>query len=382
MTFTKSKGTASQFSAEDVRWMKRAMRLAERGYTPPNPRVGCVIVNDGVLVGEGFHPYAGASHAEVFALRAAGERSRGATAYVTLEPCAHHGRTPPCALALISSGVKRVVAAVQDPNPKVAGAGFAKLRSAGIEVQIGLLEKQGREIDAPFFHFQQTGRPYVSLKAAMTLDGKIATRTGDSKWITGEKARQMVHRIRAQYSAILCGVGTVLADDPLLTARFKGAPRQPVRIIIDPDLRTPEAAQVVQTSREVPTIIVVNDGCDSAKIQNMQSYGLEILPVAADINGQIPLSNLLAELGRREMVSVLVEGGGVTHAAFLQQQQVQHLYWFVAPRLAGGRDAPSPIEGDGVERMANAVRLDNVKVRRIGADLMIQASPIFQTLSE
>jgi diaminohydroxyphosphoribosylaminopyrimidine deaminase/5-amino-6-(5-phosphoribosylamino)uracil reductase len=371
----------TSFSKDDVRWMKFALRLAERGYTPPNPRVGCVIVKDGALVGEGFHPYAGAPHAEVFALQAAGERARGATAYVTLEPCAHHGRTPPCVLALIDSGVSRVVAAVQDPNPKVAGGGFAILRKAGVQVQVGLLEQQAHEVDAPFFFYQQTGRPYVSLKAAMTLDGKIATSTGDSKWITGEKARALVHRIRAQYSAILCGVGTVLADDPLLTARFKGAPRQPTRIILDRRLRTPPSAKVVQTASEIPTIIVAGHDHDSDQAKIMQSCGVEILSVTTDINGQIPLSELLAEMGRREMVSILVEGGGRTHATFLQQKQVQHLYWFVAPRLAGGRDAPSPIEGDGVERMADAVQLENVKTRKIGNDLLIEANPVFQPLS-
>ena len=221
--------------------MRRALRLAERGFTPPNPMVGCVLVRDGVNVGEGWHPYAGQPHAEVFALRAAGEKATGATAYVTLEPCSHFGRTPPCADALIAAKVKRVVVATPDPNPQVSGRGLARLQAAGIEVALGVLEAQARRVNEAFLHFHTTGIPFVTLKAAMTLDGKIATRTGDLQWITGPKARRFVHLQRARSGAVLVGIGTLLADDAQLTARLPGVtlPRQPLRIVVDSHLRTP-----------------------------------------------------------------------------------------------------------------------------------------------
>ncbi len=365
------------FTHEDARWMRRALRLAGHGFTPPNPRVGCVLVKDGVVVGEGFHPVAGAPHAEIFALRSAGERARGATAFVTLEPCSHFGRTPPCSNALIAAGVRRVVVAVQDPNPTVAGSGLAKLREAGVEIQAGLLEQEARDANAPFFHYQHTGIPYVALKAAMTLDGKIATRTGDSKWITGERARSYGHKMRAQYSAVLCGIGTVLADDPLLTARFPGVPRQPVRIVLDTHLRTPEASKLVQTAREAPTLLVAGVAHDVGRAKILHSYGVEILSLETDTYGHIPLRLLLDELAKREIISVLVEGGGVTHAAFLDQRLVQRIFWFVAPKLAGGKDAPTPFEGTGVGRMSEAIKLEEMRFRRFADDLLIEATPRF-----
>lgn len=368
---------ALPFTREDEKWMRRALAIAVRGFTPPNPQVGCVLVKDGVAVGEGFHPYAGAPHAEVMALRAAGDAARGSTAYVTLEPCSHYGRTPPCALALIQAGVARVVAAVRDPNPRVDGGGIEALRRADIRVDVGLLESEASYINAPFLHFHSAGLPFVALKAAMTLDGKIATRAGDSKWITGERARAFVHRLRAQHAAILCGVGTVLADDPLLTARFPGAPRQPLRVILDPRLRIPEDSQLVKTAAEMPTLVVAGAQAPPERARILQSYRVDILSVETDTNGDIPLRAVLEDLARREVVSVLVEGGGVTHASFLARRLAQRVYWFIAPKLVGGRNAPTPLEGAGVERMSEAVPLDRVRVKRLGADLLVEGTPLF-----
>lgn len=363
--------------AEDVRWMRRALRLAERGFTPPNPMVGCVLVKAGEVVGEGFHPRAGAPHAEVFALRAAGERARGATAYVSLEPCCHHGRTPPCVNALIEARVARVVAAVADPNPQVCGRGLALLRAAGIAAEVGVLEEEARRLNAAFFHFQKTRRPYITLKAAMTLDGKIATRTGDSRWITGEAARRYVHRLRAQSGAVLCGVGTALADDPMLTARLKpDPPRQPLRIVLDPSLRLPLTAKLVATADQFPTLLVTSAKADPAKAEKLHKYGVDILYTETDTNGELVLESLLAELGRREIISILVEGGGNTHAALLAGRYAHRLLWFIAPKLIGGRSAPTPMEGEGAERMADAMALTPFHVRRFGSDILLETFPI------
>lgn len=357
--------------------MRRALALARRGFTPPNPQVGCVIVKGGVVVGKGFHQFAGAPHAEAMALNDAGEAARGATAYVTLEPCSHFGRTPPCSQALIHAGVARVVAAVWDPNPRVTGGGLQALKGAGIEVHAGLMEAEASYVNAPFFHYHRTGLPFVALKAAMSLDGKIATRTGDSRWITGERARAYGHRLRAQYGAVMCGIGTVVADDPLLTARFSAVPRQPTRVVLDTHLRIPLDSQLVRTAPQIPTIVVTDRNPPANRAKILHSYQVEILTVDTDTNGYIPLQNVLAELGRREIISVLVEGGGVTNAAFLAEKLAQRVYWFVAPKLVGGRDAITPLEGTGAECMSDAVTLENVRVKRCGPDILVEGTPSF-----
>lgn len=361
---------------EDMRWMRRALRLAARGYTPPNPMVGCVLVKDGAVVGEGYHLRAGGPHAEVVALEAAGERARGATAYVSLEPCSHSGRTPPCAPALVAAGVARVVAAALDPNPRVSGKGIAILQEAGIAVQVGLLEEEARRLNAAFFHYQTTGRPFVLLKAAMTLDGKIATRTGDSRWITGPRARRHVHRLRAQSGAVLCGIGTALADDPLLTARLPGVPRQPLRVVLDTHLRLPLTSRLVATAREVPTLIAAGKTPDRCRRMALENCGIEVICLPTNAAGRIALPELLAELGRREVISVLVEGGSQINAAFLEGGHVHRLLWFIAPKLIGGRDAPTPVAGTGAALMADAVSLSPFRVRRFGPDLLLESAPL------
>jgi len=261
----------------------------------------------------------------------------------------------------------------------VSGSGIAALRAAGITTQVGLMEVEAAYLNAPFFHFQRTGQPFVALKAAMTLDGKSASRTGDSKWITGDSARLWVHRLRARYSAILCGVGTVVADNPLLNARFPGAPRTPIRIVLDPRLRIPIESQLVQTAGETPTIVVTSHDPPADRVKNLHSYRVDILSVRADTYGHIPLDDVLAELGRRGIISVLVEGGGNTHAAFVAQKLAHRVYWFVAPKLLGGRDAPTPLEGFGAERVSEAIQLETVRVKRIGPDLLIEGTPQFDS---
>ncbi len=356
--------------------MRRALLLAARGFTPPNPMVGCVLVKDGSVVGEGYHRAAGLPHAEAEALTAAGAAARRATAYVSLEPCAHVGRTPPCSKALIEAGIQRVVAAVQDPNPAVSGRSAAEFAAAGIRVDAGLMEAEARELNRAFFHFHVTGMPFVTLKAAMSLDGKIATRTGDSKWITSEAARRYVHRLRAQSGAVLCGIGTVLADDSLLTARIPGVPRQPLRVVLDSDLRTPPESRLARTAAEVPTLLAVARGAAGERAQELRALGVEILGLPRDASGRVLLQPLLEELGKRGIISVLVEGGGETHAAFIEQRLFHRMMWFVAPKIIGGRSAPSSVEGTGAEMMEMAARLQRLKVRRIGPDLLIETGPV------
>lgn len=366
------------FSLEEVRWMRRALRLAAKGFTPPNPMVGCVIVRDGVLVAEGYHPCAGQPHAEVFALRAAGERARGATVYVTLEPCCHWGRTPPCTEALIAAGVRRVVAATTDPDPRVRGQGLARLRAAGIQTEVGLLEEPARRLNEAFLHFHATGRPFVTLKAAMTLDGKIATRTGDSRWITGEEARRYVHRLRAQSGAVLVGVGTVLVDNPALTARLQGkrVPRQPLRVIVDSHLRTPPDARAVQliseSGSDAPLLIATTEGAPAERAALLRERGVEVVEFTATPEGRVDLNALMAYLGEKRIISLFVEGGGTVHAAMLEARLAHRVLFFVAPRIIGGTDAPTPVEGSGGTRVAEAVPVRGLRVRRYGEDIALE----------
>ena len=362
----------------DAEFMGRALRLAAKGFTPPNPMVGCVIVRDGVVVGEGFHPFTGQPHAEVFALRGAGERARGATAYVTLEPCSHWGRTPPCADALIAAGIARVVAATADPNPEVGGSGIAKLRDAGIAVTVGVLGARARRRNEAFFHFHETQTPFVTLKAAMTLDGKIATATGDSKWVTGAAARRYVHLLRAQSGAVLTGIGTVLADDPQLTARLPGMelPRQPLRLIVDSHLRTPPTANAVRIASEnpdfAPLLIATTEAASAEREAALSLPGVEILRLPAEKNGRVNLIALRNALTQRHIISILTESGGELNAALLAAGMVQKALFFIAPKLLGGRDAPTPLEGAGRPEMAQAETLQAIHLRRFREDVAVE----------
>ena len=364
--------------AQDVSFMRRALRLAAKGFTPPNPMVGCVIVRNGAIVGEGFHPFAGQPHAEIFALREAGEKAKGATAYVTLEPCSHWGRTPPCADALIRAGAARVVAAITDANPKVAGNGLERLRQAGIAVTVGVLEAQARRLNEAFFYFHETQTPFLTLKAAMTLDGKSATGTGDSKWITSETARKYVHLLRAQSGAVLTGIGTLLADDPLLTARLPGIdlPRQPLRVVVDSQLRTPPTAKAIQIAAEnpdfAPLLIATTENASAEREAALSRPGVEVLRLPTNHSGRVNLIFLREALTKRQIISILTESGGELNAALLSAELPQKILFFIAPKLLGGRDAPTPLEGAGPAFMAQAQPLTSMRVRRFQGDVLLE----------
>jgi diaminohydroxyphosphoribosylaminopyrimidine deaminase / 5-amino-6-(5-phosphoribosylamino)uracil reductase len=350
--------------------MRRAFRVAARGRgrTAPNPMVGAVVVRAGEVVGEGWHPHVGEPHAEVFALRAAGEAARGATMYVTLEPCCHQGRTPPCADAVLAAGVTRVVAAMQDPFPRVSGGGFRVLREGGVQVEVGLLESEARELGRAYLKAVGTGLPWVTLKMAMTLDGKIATRIGDSRWVTGEAARRYVQRLRDWNDAVLIGSGTALADDPELTARIRGA-RNPLRVVMDGRARVSPNSRLVRTARETPTLLLT--GQDAATIP-LQEAGVQVerLPLR---EGHVDPEPALRALVSRGVHTVLCEGGGELAASLLQGGLVDELIWFIAPKLVGGREAPGPIAGLGIHRMSEAPTLHNLKVRRFKEDIAVFA---------
>jgi len=357
--------------------MRRALALARRGYTAPNPMVGAVIVKDGRVVGEGYHRRAGMPHAEIEALHRAGESARGATLYVTLEPCSHWGRTPPCADALIEAGVRCVYAAMQDPNPQVAGRGFEKLREAGIEVQVGVLEEQARQLNEIFVKYHTTGMPFVTVKAAMSLDGKIATHTGDSKWITDEAARRLVHRLRARHDAVMVGIGTVLKDDPLLTVRLLRwkEPVRRLRVIVDSRLRCPEEAQVLRVE-DSPTLIATTEAAPPERIARLCERGVEVEVLPAK-GGQVDLHALMKMLAQRGVTGVLCEGGGTLIASLFARGLVDKVVFFYAPRIIGGREATTAVEGEGYPYVENALKLDRVYWRKIGRDMMVQAYPVW-----
>jgi diaminohydroxyphosphoribosylaminopyrimidine deaminase/5-amino-6-(5-phosphoribosylamino)uracil reductase len=359
--------------------MRRALRLAARarGQTMPNPMVGAVLVKEGQVVGEGYHRRPGEPHAEVLALRAAGDAARGATLYVTLEPCAHYGRTPPCCEAVIAAEISRVVVAMGDPFPKVAGRGIDAIRAAGIPVEVGLLEAEARRLNEVYLKWVTRGLPWVTLKCAMTLDGKIATRTGDSRWVTGEQARAYVHRLRAEHDAIMVGIGTVRADDPLLTARGRRK-RNPLRVIVDARAELDPGSQIVCTLREVPTLVATTSAAPGERVERLREAGavVELLP---DNNSRVDLPALMAELARLSVTSVLLEGGAELTASMLAAGLVDKAIVFIAPKLVGGRDAPGPVGGEGVARVADALPVREVTFRRFGADFAligyVQAAP-------
>ncbi len=357
---------------EDEQWMRRAIQISELGFTPPNPRVGCVLVKDGVKVGEGYHTYAGQPHAEVVALTNAGELARGSTAYVSLEPCCHFGKTPPCTQALISAGVVRIVAAILDPNPKVSSRGLKELADAGIEVELGTLSAEAERANEAFLHFHRTGNPWVTLKYAMTLDGKIAASSGDSKWITGVEARAHVHDVRAQSAAIICGIGTVLADDPMLTARRDNPyPHQPARFVLDPSLRIPINSKLVQSAHDYPLTVVcamATSECSRAELENL---GVEVLPMELHRSGHFDLEILLEHMANKGLISLFVEGGSRTYSAFINSKRVNRVMAFIAPKIVGGSGAFSPVGDIGIGRMQSALELINIETGTFGNDFLI-----------
>ncbi|VBB07933.1 riboflavin biosynthesis protein ribd [Lucifera butyrica] len=354
----------------DEYYMRQALALAERGLgrTRPNPMVGAVIVRDNTVVGQGWHKKAGTPHAEIHALTQAGDLARGATLYVTLEPCSHYGRTGPCADAVIQAGIKKVVVAMVDPNPLVAGKGLEKLRAAGIEVVEGILAGQAAGLNEVFIKWVTTGMPFGILKTAMTLDGKIATVSGQSQWITGPPARQFVHTLRDRYDGILVGIGTVLADDPALTARLPQATQNPVRIVADSLARTPLTAKVVND--EAATIVAVLPEAPPERREALQKKGVDVVVVPRGKTG-IDLKSLFQILGKRGISSILIEGGPAVNQSALAANVVDKVYWFIAPKIIGGTSAPGPVGGEGISCLDAAILLKNTAIQQVGEDVLV-----------
>ncbi len=356
-------------------FMGRALELARRGEgrTRPNPPVGAVVVRDGAIVGEGFHPRAGEPHAEIFALRQAAQAARGADLYVTLEPCCHHGKTPPCTEAILAAGVSRVFVGALDPNPKVDGGGVAALRSAGVAVEAGILEADCRRLIAPFAKHVRTGVPHVTLKSAMTLDGRTASGTGDSRWISSEASREYVHRLRDRVDAVMVGIGTVLQDDPRLTTRLPGGGRDADRIVVDARLQIPEDAALLRLDSGASTVIATT--CDALpdKAARLRERGVQVLELPSQDDGGVDLCALMRHLGALGYQSILLEGGARLTGAALRAGIVDRVQIFIAPILLGGDDGPSLAAGTGAAAICEARRLRDVRVRRFEDDTLIEA---------
>ena len=356
----------------DEKYMAEALAIAQyaRGRTSPNPMVGAVVVRDGRIVGQGWHRQAGTPHAEVHALQQAGELARGATMYVTLEPCSHHGRTGPCTEAVIAAGIKKVIVAMTDPNPLVAGQGIQKLRAAGIEVVEGVMAKEAAEINEVFIKWISTNIPFIVLKSAMSLDGKIAAHTGHSQWITGSKSREFVHQLRDCYDEILVGIGTVLADNPSLTTRLEPQGKNPVRIIVDSKARIPLDAQVITDG--LPTIVAVTTEAPQEKLEALRALGITILTTEAK-QGRVDLRRLFEILGQQKITSILIEGGASINATVFAENLVDKINWFIAPKIIGGTGAPGPVGGIGIADVNQATLFEDIKMESIGEDILISA---------
>jgi diaminohydroxyphosphoribosylaminopyrimidine deaminase/5-amino-6-(5-phosphoribosylamino)uracil reductase len=358
----------------DERFMQMALELAAqgRGTTSPNPMVGAVVVRDGEAVGKGFHQFAGGPHAEVIAIDAAAERAVGATLYVTLEPCNHTGRTPPCTLKIIDSGIRRVVIGMKDPNPRVVGGGAQFLKDSGIDITLGVGADEARRLNEAFVKHICTGRPFVIAKCAATLDGRIATRTGDSKWITSESARTFVHELRHAVDAILVGAGTIAADDPLLTARLSDRQlKDPLRVILDTHLRISPTARVLTHSSSTDTLVIAGDGAPEALKDRITRKGVRVIEVETR-GGRIAMAPLMDRLGSMGVTSVLIEGGSRVLASAFTSGVVDKVCFFYAPMIFGGDDGIPICGGPGVERVRDGIRLHRIETRRFGDDVMIE----------
>ncbi|MDR3349911.1 MAG: bifunctional diaminohydroxyphosphoribosylaminopyrimidine deaminase/5-amino-6-(5-phosphoribosylamino)uracil reductase RibD [Acidaminococcales bacterium] len=355
----------------DESYMKRALELAAfaRGRVAPNPMVGAVLVKDNKIVAEGWHEKAGTAHAEIVALNRAGQDASGATLYVTLEPCAHYGRTGPCADALIAAGIRKVFVAVRDPNPLVAGKGIKRLKEAGVEIVEGLLAKEAKKLNEIFFKWITASLPFVAMKYAMSLDGKIAAKTGDSKWISGSASREAAHGLRNAYDGIMVGIGTVEADDPALTCRIKGG-RNPVRIVVDSKARISLKARLLQDAL-AQTVVAATELAPAEKLAELEKLpGVKLL-IVPSLNGRVDLRKLLVELGGAGLTGILAEGGGTLHAAMLQAGLVDKLYAFIAPKIISGHAAPGPVGGIGSEKVADAWAVDEMEFKRSGEDILV-----------
>lgn len=350
--------------------MKRALMLAEKGWgrTNPNPLVGAVIVKNGKIIGEGYHEYFGGSHAEVNALKSAVGDVKGATMFVTLEPCSHYGKTPPCSDAIIKFGIKEVYIAMEDPNPKVSGNGIRKLKEAGINVHVGMMEKEARQLNEIFIKYITTKLPFVILKSAMSIDGKIACHTGDSKWITSEKSREYVHRIRGRVSSIMVGVNTIIEDNPMLTARINGL-KSPVRVIVDSKGRIPIGSNVIK-DKTAKTIIAATELMPDDVRQKLEDMDIEVI-VLKSSNLRVPLKELMVKLGQMGIDSILIEGGGTVNWTAFKEGIADKVMFFIAPKIIGGKNALTPVEGEGFESMADSINLKDIELERINDDILI-----------
>ncbi|MCI8280901.1 MAG: bifunctional diaminohydroxyphosphoribosylaminopyrimidine deaminase/5-amino-6-(5-phosphoribosylamino)uracil reductase RibD [Lachnospiraceae bacterium] len=360
----------------EERYMRRAIELARQGEgkVNPNPLVGCVVVKEGQIIAEGFHESYGGFHAERNALLSCGEEARGADLYVNLEPCCHYGKTPPCVEMILEKGIRRVFLGCQDPNPLVAGKGTALLREKGVQVTEGILEKECRELNEIFFHYIRTGRPFTAMKYAMTLDGRIAADGGSSKWITGEAARRHVHTLRRRYSAILAGIGTALADDPMLDCRIQEGVN-PVRILCDSHLRLPLESKIVRTAGQIPTILAcLQEDRSQEKAEKLIEAGVKVWQISGSQRGpkeRVDLKHLWKKIGEAGIDSILVEGGGILHGSLLTEGLVDRVYAYIAPKLISGETNQGPVRGTGILRMAQAVTLKDSRILSLEEDYLI-----------
>lgn len=365
----------TKFSSRDKHFMKRALLLAEkgRGTTSPNPMVGAVIVRGNTIVGEGFHKRPGEPHAEIIALRKAGASARNATLYVSLEPCSHYGRTPPCVDSIIQAGIKRVVVATKDPNPLVNGKGIMKLRRAGVHVDYGLFKNEAQKLNEFFFTYHQQKRPFVILKWAMSLDGRTSTDSGESKWITNELSRKYVHQLRAQVDAILVGVNTVIQDDPLLTVRLKNYKgRQPKRVILDYYLRIPESAQCVR-NKDSETWVITHLSASNRKTNRLEKLGVRIVHLPGT-NGKIQLDKLMEFLYNEQIISLIIEGGRLVAGEFISHRLVDKVMVFIAPILIGGEKLTAPIISPAIRHIKESLKVSKIEVKRFGSDICIEGT--------
>lgn len=359
----------------DAIYMAKALELAKKGtgYTNPNPLVGAVIVKEGKIIGEGYHKCYGDAHAEINAFKSAREKVDGATLYVNLEPCSHYGKTPPCAQAIVEKGIKKVVIAMKDPNPLVSGRGIEIMEKHGIEVITGILEDEALKLNEIFIKYINTKIPFCLLKTAMTLDGKIATSTGDSKWITGESSRKIVHQIRHHFSAIMVGVNTVIVDNPLLTARLEGKKsKNPIRIIVDSRGRIPLDANVLKCDSDTPTIIATTEQINKEKKIAIEKKGAQVLIIPSE-KGKVSLKRLMKELGQRQIDSVLLEGGSTLNYSALKEGIVDKIMTFIAPKILGGSKAKTPVGGSGIDFVKDAFMLKDMQFEKCGEDLIIES---------
>lgn len=370
------------YTKQDIDYMQRAIELAKKGagFVNPNPMVGCVIVKNDIIIGEGYHELYGGFHAERNALTKNVADFKDATLYVTLEPCCHHGKTPPCTDIIIEKGIRKVVVGLLDPNPLVAGKGISILQNAGIDVVTGVEEEKIRELNKVFLKYIKTKRPYVLLKTAMTLDGKIASHTGDSKWITNEKSRQLVHKLRSEMMGIVVGIGTVTADDPMLNCRYEGQQtsakvHQPIRIIVDTKASISLDSQIVKSTKDYRTILAVSGentrmSVFQEKLEMLKSFNVEIL-CCDEKDGHVDINDLMNKLGANGIDSLLLEGGATLNAAFLEAGCVDEVYAFIAPKIIGGTNSKSPIGGNGIDMMKDAITLKDIKIEQIDNDVLI-----------